>query len=287
MNIKSRMPKAPTDQVSGSIGWDIVPAAYQKWNPGFQAAASSDNDIGIYEVIGDYWGEGVTAKRIAAALRSIGSTSDVVVNINSPGGDLFEGLAIYNLLRAHQGHVTVRVMGMAASAASVIAMAADELQIARAGFLMIHNAWVIAMGNRNDLREVAETLEPFDSAMAGIYQTRTGIEEKEIKSMMDAETWIGGADAVDHGFADDLLPSDQIAEREDQKSAAIRKADVALAKAGMPRSERRKLFNELKASTHDAAGDHGTHDAAAEQVVAQYGPLKLDVNFALFARGDN
>ncbi|MBN0106041.1 Clp protease ClpP, partial [Pseudomonas aeruginosa] len=93
-----------------------------------------------YEPIGyDWWtGEGVTAKRIAGALRAIGGDVDVTVNINSPGGDVFEGLAIYNLLREHKGKVTVRVLGLAASAASFIAMAADEVKIARAGFLMIH-----------------------------------------------------------------------------------------------------------------------------------------------------
>ncbi|MFT2622165.1 head maturation protease, ClpP-related, partial [Escherichia coli] len=74
---------------------------------------------------------------------------------NSPGGDMFEGLAIYNLLREHEGEVNVKVLGLAASAGSVIAMAGDTVQIARAGFLMIHNAWVVAMGNRNDLRELA------------------------------------------------------------------------------------------------------------------------------------
>ncbi len=90
---------------------------------GFKAAATDDNSISVFDVIGqDYWGEGVTAKRIAGALRAMNG-ADVTVNINSPGGDMFEGLAIYNLLREYEGRVTVKVLGIAASAASVIAMA--------------------------------------------------------------------------------------------------------------------------------------------------------------------
>lgn len=117
----------------------VSPLAFDRWNPAIKASDENDNTIGIYDPIGyDYWDDsGVTAKRISAALRSLDG-ADVVVNINSPGGDVFEGLAIYNLLREYKGHVTVRVLGVAASAASFIAMAADEIQIARAGFFMIH-----------------------------------------------------------------------------------------------------------------------------------------------------
>ncbi|HCF5801664.1 TPA: Clp protease ClpP, partial [Pseudomonas aeruginosa] len=104
----------------------------------------------------------------AGALRAIGGDVDVTVNINSPGGDVFEGLAIYNLLREHKGKVSVNIIGLAASAASFIAMAGDEIRIGRAAFLMIHNAWLIAMGNRNDLREIADWLEPFDMTLADI-----------------------------------------------------------------------------------------------------------------------
>ena len=113
-----------------------------------RAAGNDANSISIYDSIGENWeGTGVTAKRISAALRAIGD-KDVVVNINSPGGDFFEGVAIYNLLREHQGRVTVQVMGLAASAASVIAMAGDEILMGDGSFLMIHNAgpWPSAIG---------------------------------------------------------------------------------------------------------------------------------------------
>jgi ATP-dependent Clp protease protease subunit len=149
--------------------------ALDRWNPAVRAASESEPSISIYEVIGeDPWtGGGVTVKRIDAALRAIGN-KDVIVNINSPGGDVFEGIAIYNRLREHQGQITVKVLGLAASAASVIAMAGDNVQIGASSFLMIHNAWVLAIGNRHDMREVADFLEPFDRALADVYVARSG-----------------------------------------------------------------------------------------------------------------
>lgn len=257
MTIKS-LPGAPEGRVCAGISSHVVPRALDRWNPGIQAAAKEDEDrsISIYDVIGyDYWtGEGVTAKRISAALRSLGA-GPVTVNINSPGGDLFEGLAIYNLLREHKGEVTVKVIGVAASAASIIAMAGDTVQVARAGFLMIHNTWVMAVGNRNDLREYADTLEPFDRAMADIYAARTGQEAKAMAKLMDAETWIGGSDAIEQGFADELLPSDQIEQGKGKAQAAsVRRVEAALRASGMPKSEAMRLISEIKSSAGDPAG---------------------------------
>ncbi|WP_237673822.1 head maturation protease, ClpP-related [Vreelandella profundi] len=255
MTLKN-LPAAPEASPRAGMYCDISPRALERWNPGLYAQDDSgDNTITIYDPIGyDMWGDGVTAKRIAGALRSIGS-GDVQVNINSPGGDVFEGLAIYNLLREHKGKVTVKVMGLAASAASFIAMAGDEIQIGRAAFFMIHNAWVMAMGNRNDLREIADWLEPFDQTIADIYQARTGIEIAGIQSDMDDETWIGGREAVDQGWADALLSSDAVQEtanaHQDSKLAA-RKMDVAMAKAGVPRSQRRALMQAYKSDTPSA-----------------------------------
>lgn len=253
MTIKT-LPATPEARPRSGVSSQISPRALASWDASIRAAAAEeDRSIGIYDVIGvDYWtGEGVTAKRIASALRSLGK-GPVTVNVNSPGGDLFEGLAIYNLLREHPGEVTVRVLGVAASAASIIAMAGDNVQIARAGFLMIHNAWVVAAGNRNDLRETADYLEPFDSAMADIYAVRTGDDVKAIKKLLDAETWIGGSDAVDRGFADELLPSDQVGhDGAAAKAAAVRRIESALRASGMPKSEAVKLISEFKAGLGD------------------------------------
>lgn len=254
-----KLPQSPNLRDGAQVRFDISPMALQRWNPSVQAAAEHDNDIGIFDVVGaDPWtGEGATAKRIAGALRNIGADNPVSVNINSPGGDLFEGLAIYSLLREHKGEVTVNVLSLAASAASVIAMAGDTVRIARAGFFMIHDAWTLAIGNRHDLRDIADFLEPLDRAMADLYSVRTGDDLEAMLALMDDETWIGGSDAVSRNFADDLLASDQV-ENDPNASVprnAARKLDLALAKAGMSRTERRKLLNELKASTPGAAGD--------------------------------
>lgn len=228
----------------------VSPLAFDRWNPAIKASDENDNTIGIYDPIGyDYWDDsGVTAKRISAALRSLDG-ADVVVNINSPGGDVFEGLAIYNLLREYKGHVTVRVLGVAASAASFIAMAADEIQIARAGFFMIHNAWTGLWGNRNDLRETADFLEQIDDTIADIYHVKSGLSMDELKADMDKERWINGRDAIDSGFADAFLPSDVVVEDTKnftKEKVAAHKADILLAKAGMSRSSRRELIQDLK-----------------------------------------
>lgn len=256
MSIKN-LPGAPMGRPSASVRSEILPRALDRWNPEVRAAdKDEDRTISIYDAIGyDPWtGEGVTAKRIASALRSLGK-GPVTVNLNSPGGDMFEGLAIYNLLREHEGEVNVKVLGLAASAGSVIAMAGDTVQIARSGFLMIHNAWVVAAGNRNDLREIAAWLEPFDAAMGDIYSARTGLESKAIAKLLDSESWIGGSAAVEQGFADELLPSDQVGKGQGSASAsAVRRIEAGLRASGMPKSEAMRLISEIKSSAGDPAG---------------------------------
>lgn len=255
---KRNLPKASFN-VRADMRTTLAPKALDRWRPEVQSKdAEADNTISVLDVIGeDFWtGGGVTINRVAAALRQIGKR-DVVVNINSPGGDYFEGLAIYNALREHPAKVTVKVLGIAASAASVIAMAGDEIQIARAGFLMIHNTWILAMGDRNALREAADWLEPFDQAAVDIYAARTGMEPKDVAKMLDRETWIGGSDAVDKGFADSFLSSDEIDEKAKNASGRSVKAesqiDQILARAGVPRSERRNLVSALKGGMPSAA----------------------------------
>lgn len=256
---KKTLPGVPEGRPCAAVSSQVLPRALDRWDTGVRAAAASTDDertISVYDVIGqDYWsGEGVTAKRVSAALRSMGK-GPVTVNVNSPGGDMFEGLAIYNLLREHDGEVTVKVLGVAASAASIIAMAGDTVQIARAGFLMIHNAWVMAVGNRHDLTEIAASLKPFDEAMAGIYAARTGEDIKAMGKLMDTESWIGGESAIERGFADELLPSDQVSKGAGKASAsAVRRIEAALRASGLPKSEAMRLISEFKSSAGDPAG---------------------------------
>lgn len=263
---RKNKPAARVNAPVRSLRFDLSPKALDRWNPAIRAAAASDTTINILDIIGEDWwtGEGVTSKRIAEQLGDIGN-ADVDVLINSPGGDMFEGLAIYNLLREHPGQVHIKVLGLAASAASVIATGGDDVRIARAGFFMIHNAWTFAAGNRHDFRSYADYLEPFDEAMADIYVAHTGIELATIQTMMDGETWIGGSAAVEKGFADSLLASDEIERGEDRPEAhSARRVENALRASGMPRSEAKRLISELKAGQRDAGGN-GERDATSTE----------------------
>lgn len=239
------------------------PAVFDRWADdvaGIRALEAGDNVITMFEVIGeDYWsGGGITAKKVAAQLRAIGP-KPIEVQINSPGGDMFEGIAIYNILREHPQPITVKVMGMAASAASIIAMAGDNIEIGAASFLMIHNCWVMAVGNRHDMRETAEWLEPFDQAMVDLYASRSGRDAKEIAKWMDAETFMSGSQAIERGFADAMLSSDAMTVDEDAKARdqsvnEIRATELSLVQAGLSRSDARARLNKIK----------GTPGAASE-----------------------
>lgn len=263
---KKQLPVAPAGRPCAGVTSEPMPAALERWNGGIRAASSDDNTISIFDVIGkDYWDEGVTAKRISGALRSLNG-ADVTVNINSPGGDMFEGLAIYNLLREYQGKVTVKVLGIAASAASIIAMAGDEIQIGRGAFLMIHNCWVFAVGNRHDFAELAVSLEPFDKAMADIYAARSGLEMSTVQKLMDAESYIGGSDAVEKGLADSLLSADAVSDGDESPAAALRKLDALLAKTNTPRSERRKLIKALSGGMPGAVTNPDGTPCAADDI---------------------
>jgi ATP-dependent protease ClpP protease subunit len=239
MSLK-KLPEIRADHRLAKAGFDLRPDAVDRWEPAVCAKAGDDAEasISIYDSIGENWeGTGITSKRISAALRSIGA-KDVVVNINSPGGDFFEGMAIYNLLREHQGKVTVRVLGVAASVASVIAMAGDEILIGDGAFFMIHNAWAVAVGNRHDMLDSAKLLEPFDAAMAALYAHQTGMSTAEAATMMDKETWIGAQQAVDDGFATGLLPSSEITKstQASTKSKPLALIEASMAKAGFSRT---------------------------------------------------
>ena len=227
---------------------DIQPVPHAKamdcWNRAVTAKAD-DSTITILDEIGENWdGTGVTPSRIAAALRSIGD-KPVTVVINSPGGSFWDGLAIYNMLRQHSKPVTVQIVGMAGSAASIIAMAGDEIKIAKAGIYFVHNTQWIAIGDRHVMLQTHEDMRVFDELSNELYSDRTGIPADKIAAMMDAETFIGGEDAVDLGFADRLLDADEIMKVENRAEPAHRKVAAALRKGGMPRSEIRALMKDL------------------------------------------
>lgn len=241
------------DMPKGSRG---VPhaRALDCWNRSVTARAEGDT-ITILSEIGENWdGTGVTPGRIEASLRAIGA-KPVTVIINSPGGNFFDGLAIYNLLRNHAEAVTVQIVGLAGSAASVIAMAGDVIQIAKAGLLFVHNTQWVAIGDRNVMLQAYDDMKVFDEISAKIYADRTGIPVSTIASMLDAETFISGESAVAQKFADALLPTDEVVEIENNGAPAYQRVAAALSKAGMPRSEIRKNMKELSQGMPGAALD--------------------------------
>lgn len=251
--------------------WDAPSDVLGKWSEKPMAAEGDDpNTISIYDVIGeDYWsGGGFTAARMAAALRSIGD-NPVTVNINSPGGDLFEGIAIYNLLREHPKEVTVQVMGWAASAASIIAMAGDDIRMGLGTFMMVHNAWGGTIGNRHDLLAAVELFTKFDSAITDIYAARTGMDRSKIEALMDGAdgdgTFMSASESVANGFAskvDDTLKASVSAgpDRERDGLMARRRIEAALAKVDYPRKERSEM---IAAVTSFVAPRDASHQPAA------------------------
>lgn len=265
-----KLPEAAQLQRPQNYQWDAPGDVLARWASGPQAAESSeDNVISVFDVIGeDFWtGNGVTAKRVAAALRSIGADRDIRVQINSPGGDLFEGIAIYNLLRAHKARVSVEVLGWAASAASIIAMAGDEIAMGRGTFMMVHNAWGVVMGNRHDFIQASETFQAFDAAIADIYVARTGRKLADVQKLMDGETFMDPDKAVKEGFADsvsDSLGAQNSASsplsEEGRRVLARRQAEGALAKSGMPRAQRAVILNDI-AAPRDASRRTAVRDA--------------------------
>lgn len=250
-----------------------------KWQAGIRAAEAGTNVIPMLDVIGeDYWtGGGVTARRVSQQLQALGGAAPEV-HINSPGGDMFEGLAIYNLLREyatqHSVSVKVKILGQAASAASVIAMAGDVVEIGAASFLMIHNCWVVAVGNRHDMARVAEQLAPFDAAMADVYAQRSGQSAADCAGWMDAETYMNGRVAIERGFADALLAADAVTEDAETTARAaelnsVRAMEMTLVSGGMTRAAARARILQLKGidpdhfrGTPGAATETGTPGAA-------------------------
>lgn len=157
--------------------------------------------IFLYGVIDQYFG--VSAEAIAKELDALRGKA-VTLRINSPGGDVFDGRAMYAAIRQH-GNVTAQIDGLAASAATYVAMAAKSISMVDGGFMMIHNAWTMAFGNKNDFIELADLLDKFDQSIVNDYIKKTGKSAQEITAMMDAETWMSAQEALDMGFIDTVF----------------------------------------------------------------------------------
>ena len=194
-----------------------------------KAAKQKSADMYIYGPIGGgFWDDsGITDIQVAEALAELDGVDTLNVHIDSPGGDAAQGLAIYNLLVQHPVTVETIVEGWAASAASVILQAGDTRTVAENGLVMIHDAWGFGMGNKKEMRKLADILEKLDGNLALTYATRAGDRERQqdFAAKMSEETWFTGQEALDEGLADKILVAKA---PEDAAAASLRAAAVLM-----------------------------------------------------------
>lgn len=207
----------------------------------FRAAKGGSAEVIIYGDIGF----DVRASDFARELRAMGKPEQIDLRINSFGGDVFDGVAIHSLLESHSARVVVHIDGMAASAASVIAMAGDEIRVVEAGFVMIHDAWSVTAGNASEMRAMADRLEAVSAQIAGIYQRRTGHEMAQIRQWMAAEREFSAYDAVEAKFATSVVEGKRMAAKYDPARHHFRKPPVAAMSPA--RASAARLINEMKA----------------------------------------
>lgn len=167
-----------------------------------QAKEDQTADIYIYDEIG---GWGISARRFTEDLISLGNLSHINLHIHSPGGEVFDGIAIYNQLKNHSATITVYIDGLAASMASVIAMVGDTVIMPKNAMMMIHKPWGVSWGDANDMREYADLLDKLENVLIPAYVAKTGKTTDEITAMLEQETWLDGDECVEHGFADKVI----------------------------------------------------------------------------------
>ena len=171
-------------------------------------AQNGNAELMIYDEIG---GWGISARQFASDLQALGKIGTLTARIHSPGGDVFDGMAIYNMIKGHPAHKVCHIDGLAASMASVIAMAFDEVIMPENAMMMVHKPWGGQCGDADDMRKYAELLDKVESNLVGAYQQKTGLPEAELHTLLAAETWLTGREAVEKGFANTLTEPLQMA----------------------------------------------------------------------------
>lgn len=156
-----------------------------------------------YQDVYDWLGMDGTSPRKVSQLLTDGE--DVLVNINSVGGDVWSGSEIYTMLKSHKGKVEINITGLAASAASVIAMAGDVVKMSPTAQFMAHNASTHAIGNKNDIKSTLNQLEEADKSILNAYKAKTGLSDEELAKMMDDTTWLSAESALEQGFIDEIM----------------------------------------------------------------------------------
>jgi len=209
---------------------------------------ASETELVLYGEIGyDWWSDsGLTAKTVTDFLAKLpNGTTEISVRINSPGGDVFEGVAMYNALINSGLKVHVKIDALAASIATVISMAGDTIEMAGNGQFMIHKAWTVAAGNADDMRSTADLLDSIDSgSIASTFGARTGLEESEILDLMKAETWFDAKAAKEKGFIDTIA---DLKGKPKAPEATESDANAKAEKAQLENSRLRNTHNKMRA----------------------------------------
>lgn len=176
-------------------------------------AAGREATVYLYDIVGEDWFGGVSAKDFVPQLQAL-DVDTIHLRINSPGGDVFDGRAMATALKQHKAKVIAHIDGQACSAATYIAIAADEVEIADGGFFMIHNAWTMAMGNASDLIETAALLEKVDASIVADYQRKSGKPSDQIAKWMADTTWFTAQEALEAGFVDRIAEGQKAAKNQ-------------------------------------------------------------------------
>jgi len=200
----------------------------------------------------------VNPSNIAGALANGDPNEDVELNVASGGGDVFAASEIYTMLRQYAGKVVVNIQGLAASAASVISMAGDTVNISPAAQIMIHQASIVSQGNKGDLEHQANVLDGIDQSIAATYEAKTGMAQSDLLKLMSDETWLTAQDAVDKGFADNIMFVDE-------KQAAFSNATANI----VPKSAVNKLLNLLNKSEKTKKLENTTNESQPTDALKQ------------------
>jgi ATP-dependent Clp protease protease subunit len=184
-------------------------------------AGAKEGHLYVYDVIGDGWFGGVSAKQVADALDDMGEVKTLHIYINSPGGSVFEANAIFENIRRHSARKVVHVDGLAASAASVLAMVGDEVITSSGAMWMIHDPWSIAIGNKADMLAAAEMLDKVRGTLVDRYAARTKQPKDTISKWMEDETWMSAAEAKERGFTDSITEEEGVEEEDDDANGTL------------------------------------------------------------------
>lgn len=255
----------------------------------FIAAAAADQPatLSIYDEIG-FWG--VQAKDFIGDLRAVTSKT-INVEINSPGGDVFAGLAIYNALKSSGKEIVVKVMGVAASAASLIAMAGDKIVMPKNTFMMVHNPWSFAAGNADELRDTADTLDKIGASLQATYVARTGQTEDKIKELLSKDTWLTADESLALGFATEVTDAVTASASFDMARADLPEAVRGVFKAALQTTTETVTETENSVTTTETVtvteteGDTPAEDPVADQVAALAKTAGLEAYASVFALG--